>query len=81
MKLTDEARQFWRLWSVRLAAVAGVAAAVMAENPALLLGLLAHLPAGPMRTMASIAIGLIVFAIPTLTRLLRQPEKKGQADG
>jgi hypothetical protein len=59
---------------VRLAALAGAAAAVLAANPSLLLGLIGFLPSGPWRTVASVGVGLIVFAIPTLIRLIPQPK-------
>lgn len=71
--LIDNARVWWRLWSVRLAALAGVVAAYLAGNPDQTQDLLNLLPDGPMRTLASIGVGLFVFALATGARLARQP--------
>lgn len=73
--LIDEACQWWKMWSVRLAALAGVVAAYLAANPSATEELLELLPDGPMRTLASIGIGLFVFALATGARLARQPAK------
>lgn len=75
MKLVEEARQFWKLWSVRLAAVAGIVAGVLSANPGLLLGLITYFPAGMIRNLAAAAIGVLVFAVPTIVRLMQQPAK------
>lgn len=74
MKLTliDEARSWWRMWSVRLAAFAGVVAAYLAASPEDTQALLGLLPEGPWRVLASVAIGLTVFALATGTRLVKQ---------
>lgn len=76
--LIDGAENWWRLWSVRLAALAGVVAAYLAANPEQTQELLALLPNGPMRVVASIGIGLFVFATSTGVRLASQ--KKLGAD-
>ncbi len=73
--LIDEARQWWRMWSVRLAALAGIAAGYLAANPDVTESILALLPEGPWRVLASAAIGLFVFGAATGARLLRQPVK------
>lgn len=76
--LISGAGNWWRLWSVRLAALAGVVAAYLAANPEQTQELLALLPDGPMRVVASIGIGLFVFATSTGVRLASQ--KKLGAD-
>ncbi|MGV7119541.1 DUF7940 domain-containing protein [Sphingopyxis sp. 550A] len=73
--LIDNAGQWWRMWSVRLAALAGVVAAYLAANPDQTQSLLDVLPDGPLRVLASIGIGVFVFGLATGTRLMRQPEK------
>lgn len=75
--LIDNAAGCWRFWSVRLAAIAGIAAAYLAANPEQTEDLLALLPDGPLRTLASIAVGLLVFGLATGARIARQPEKGG----
>ncbi len=74
MKLIEEARQFWRWWSVRLAALAGIVAGYFTAYPAQLQGLLAYVPER-WRPVASIAVGLVVFALPTLARVIKQEGK------
>lgn len=69
----------WRLWSVRLAAFAGIVAGVLAANPALVLGLIGFMPSGPWRYVASAGVGLVVFIIPTITRLTSQEKTDGRA--
>ena len=70
--LIEGAENWWRLWSVRLAALAGVVTAYLAANPEQSQELLALLPDGPWRVVASIAIGLFVFATTTGVRLASQ---------
>lgn len=77
MKLIEEARQAWKLWSVKLAALTAILAAIVASNQTIALGLVYFLPEGPWRVVAGIGIGLVVFVIPTVVRLVKQ----GKADG
>lgn len=72
--LANESGQWWRLWSVRLAALAGTVSAVLTAHPTLLLGLIGFIPHGTMRLAAAAFVGLIVFAIPTIVRLWPQPK-------
>lgn len=74
--LIDNAGSWWKLWSVRLAALAGVVAAYLAANPDQTQALLDVLPDGPLRVLASIGIGVFVFGLATGTRLMKQPEKE-----
>lgn len=74
--LIDNAGSWWKLYSVRLAALAGVVAAYLAANPDQTQALLDVLPDGPLRVLASIGIGVFVFGLATGTRLMKQPEKE-----
>jgi hypothetical protein len=68
----EDARKFWQYWSVRLAAIAGIAAGYLAAYPAQLQQLVAYVPE-EWRPAASVAIGAIVFAVPTIVRMMQQP--------
>ena len=61
-----------KAWSVRLAALAGIVAGYLAANPEQTEALLALLPDGPMRVLASAGIGLFVFSLATGARIVRQ---------
>ena len=69
--LVDDARQAWRWWSIRAAALAGVAVGLVVQQPDLLTGLVAYVPT-PWRPLAAAAAGLAVFAAPTALRLIKQ---------
>lgn len=75
--LIDNAGQWWRFYSVRLAALAGVVAAYLAANPDQTQALLDVLPDGPLRVLASIAIGVFVFGLATGARLAKQGKPEG----
>lgn len=77
MNLLDEIRQAWKLGSVKLAALAGVLATILASNQSIALGLVYFLPVGPLRIVAAVAIGLVVFVIPTLRTMI---ERKNEAE-
>ncbi len=70
-------REAWKLWSVKLAAVAGILAAVIASNQSIALGLVYFLPEVPWRIVTAIGIGIVVFVIPTITRMAKQGKKDG----
>lgn len=76
IQLIDECREWWRLWSVRLAFVAATVAAVVTAQPALLLGLVDRLPE-PWRTMIVPVVWVVCFALPVFARLAQQPKLKG----
>jgi len=76
--LVDDARQAWRWWSIRAAAVAGVAVGLVVQQPDLLTGLVAYVPA-PWRPLASVLAGLAVFTAPTALRLIKQGGANGQS--
>lgn len=71
--LIDEAKEWYRMWSVRLAAIAGVIAAYLAANPEQSQLLINSLPEGPLRTFVAFGIGLFVFSLATGARLVKQP--------
>jgi len=70
MKLIENARDFHKFASVRLAALSGIVAAYLAANPDVTQSLLDILPDGPWRSVAAAGIGLFVFATATGTRVL-----------
>ena len=73
MNLIKNFRQAWKLWSVRLAAVTAILATIIAANQSIALGLIYFLPPeGPLRTIVAVVIGIVVFVIPTVTRLMKQ---------
>jgi hypothetical protein len=72
-RIKQEARLLWAFWSVRLAAVAGMAAAYIVSDPGAITGLLVYVPEGVRPAIAPI-IGFLVFALPTLARRLPQPK-------
>jgi hypothetical protein len=73
MKLIENwAEQLWKAWSIRLAAIAGIVAGYLAANPEQTEALLALLPDGPLRVLASAGIGLFVFSLATGARLVKQ---------
>lgn len=77
MDLIDETRSAWKLGSVKLAALAGVLATILASNQSIALGLIYFLPVGPLRIVAAVAIGLVVFVIPTIKTMI---ERKNEAE-
>ena len=62
--------------SIRLAALAGVVAGYLAANPDQTEALLALLPDGPLRVLASAGIGLFVFSLATGARLVRRGKRE-----
>ena len=75
-KLIEEARQFWRFWTVRLALVAGVIAGAIVEQPGILTGLVAYVPV-ELRPAVSGLTGVVVFALPTLLHRFDRAKEAG----
>lgn len=75
-KLIDDWKAAHKFASVQLAAIAAALAAIMAANPSLLLGLVGMLPQGPLRILASAAIGLVVFVLPAIARVVQKVPKQ-----
>ena len=77
MKLIDNwLETLLKAGSIRLAALAGVVAGYLAANPDQTQALLALLPDGPMRVLASAGIGLFVFSLATGARLVKTGKKE-----
>jgi hypothetical protein len=74
MRLVDDARQFWRWWSVRAAAAAGMVAAWAISAPQQVFGLISYVPEF-WRPAAGALVGFGVFGLPTLLRLVKQGSK------
>lgn len=77
MTLVEDARQWWRWWSVRMAMVAGAVAGAIVSQPQILTNLVAYVPE-QWRPLAGSLAGLIVFGAPTIARLIQQG---GKSDG
>lgn len=73
-RLVADWRSAWRWWSVRMAAVAGLAVTFIVAAPETFLGVLNSLPAD-MREKLSPVIGIAVAVLVTLTRLWKQKPK------
>ncbi|MCW1985608.1 UNVERIFIED_ORG: hypothetical protein M2348_001340 [Sphingomonas sp. R1F5B] len=74
-----EMRPLWRLWSVRLAALAGLIVAYLMSDPTLLPRLVAYVPP-EWRPVTSVLVGFAAFALPTIARRLPQPPKPGDEE-
>lgn len=72
MGLIDEARHWWRLWSVQFYALIGVGVGFVCDHPEALTGLVAYIPPY-WRPAAASAFSLTVFVIlPAILRLMKQ---------
>ena len=71
MKLIEEARHWWRMWSNRLAIVAGLAVAALVADPALLAQFVALVPP-EWRPLAAGLAGLVVSATAISSRMVKQ---------
>lgn len=69
--IEDWAEKVWKLWSVRLAALAGIVAGYFAAYPGELQKLVGMVPEA-YRPVASLLIGVFVFATATGSRLVKQ---------
>lgn len=82
MKLIDNwLETLLKAGSIRLAALAGVVAGYLAANPDQTQALLALLPDGPMRVLASAGIGMFVFSLATGARLVSKGKASDQGSG
>lgn len=61
-----------KLWSIRLAALAGALSGFFIAFPEQREALLSLVPDGPLRTLVAFVIAFIVFAVPTTARLAKQ---------
>lgn len=85
-----DVREWMRLASVRLAAIAGIASGVFTANPELLVGLIGIIPIEPwLRLLFSLGVGAVVFLVPFIVRAWPQEGAmakirqhfEGEADG
>jgi len=72
--LSAELRDLWRLWSIKLAALAGVLIAWLTSDPTVLPQLVAYVP-DRWRPLAALVSGFLGFAIPAYVRWKKQPAK------
>lgn len=72
LKLIDEWRASYKFASIQFAALVAVLSGILAANPGMVLGLINALPVGPMRTIAAIAVSIVVFVVPALTRVVQK---------
>tara|TARA_B100001057_G_scaffold429459_1_gene455577 strand:+ start:67 stop:321 length:255 start_codon:yes stop_codon:yes gene_type:complete len=71
--LIEEAREWWKLVSVKIAALFATLSAVFTANPELLVGLIGVIPVDPLlRLVFAGAVGVTVFLIPVLARMWPQ---------
>jgi hypothetical protein len=76
MKLIDEARHWWRMWSIRAAAIFATVLAAIAANPAPVLVYLGSLP-DAVKPWIPVLTLVVTFGVPTLLRLWKQgPHEK-----
>jgi hypothetical protein len=66
--------QFKGKASIKLAAVFAVIVGVLTANPILVVGLIGFLPDGLWKWVIGLAVALVVFAIPALASVWRQPK-------
>ena len=81
MRLIENARQAWKMWSVKLAAVTALLATILAGNQSIALGLIYFLPDGPLRILVAVIIGVVVFVVPVVARLVSQPKLTEKPNG
>lgn len=78
----EELKEWWRLYSVKLAAFVSAMSAVLTAQPELLIGLIGVIPVEPLpRLIMAVAVGIIVFLFPFLARVWPQDESGGASDG
>lgn len=75
-KILAELRALQRLWSVRLAALAGLVVAYLMSDPTLLERAVAVVPP-EWRPVATVLAGFVTFSLPTVVRWLPQSPKSG----
>lgn len=69
--------------SIKVAAVFAVVVGLLTANPIIVVGLIGFLPDGIWKWVVALGVAIIVFAIPTLVSLIKQPklqEKLEQKD-
>jgi hypothetical protein len=80
-RLIEDARHWWKMWSVQLAAVFATLLAALAANPAPVLQFLNSLPE-EYKPLVPLLTLIVTFGAPTLLRLIQQPKLEKQvSDG
>lgn len=79
MQMIEGARHWWRLWSVRLAAIPALIAGYLTAYPGELPKLVDYVPEH-WRGATSVLITGLVFGVPTIVRLIQQTPK-GNSNG
>jgi len=74
--IETEFRKIWRLWSVKLAAVAGLIGGYFTAFPEQRDVVLDSVPP-EWRPLAGVAVGFAIFATATTTRIVAQKPKAG----
>lgn len=74
-RLIDDAGKWWRMWSIRLAALASAVIGVVVAAPDVLLHTLNQLPP-EMRSWLSPSISIAVFTLVAVVRLWQQGGKR-----
>lgn len=77
MKLIDEWRSWWRLWSVRISAAATACWAYLLANPDQLQQVLDAVPP-ELRDIVPPAAPVAVFVLVTFARLAKQEARNGR---
>ena len=71
--MMEDFKTWWKLYSVKLAALVSAASAVLTANPELVTGLLAIIPIDPLpRLIMAAGVGAVVFLFPFLARIWPQ---------
>lgn len=76
-RLIDDARLWWKMWSVRAAGIFAAVLTAMAANPAPVLQYLNSLP-DSFKPFVPVLTLVVTFGVPTLLRLWRQPKIAAQ---
>lgn len=72
-----DCRDWWKLWSIRLAAFASVVISYVVASPEILLQVLNAMPP-EMRAYFPPVFGFVLFGVITMVRLWDQNHKKGE---
>lgn len=70
--LIENARNWWRMWSIRAAAIFAAVLTAIAANPAPILQYLGTLP-DAVKPFVPVLTLIVTFGVPTLLRLWKQP--------
>jgi len=76
LKLIEEWRSWWRMWSMRLAVLASAAVTGVLAYPDILLSTLNALPP-EMRAVFPPFMGFVLLGLVSLARLVKQEKKDG----